>query len=134
MRIRGLAAVIVMSICLAACAKPGPQGPKGDPGAAGPQGPKGDPGMNGVPGPQGLQGPPGPAGVSATLRVIRQNCLEGSCTAQCEVNEVLVTAYCGVARHPASFLSENAVSCGVVPTAANSPLVAVCAASSVPQQ
>jgi hypothetical protein len=46
------------------------------------------------------------------------------------VNEVLVSAYCGVARHPASFLSENAVSCGVVSTAANSPLVAVCAASS----
>ena len=134
MRILGITAVIAMSLCLAACAKPGPQGPKGDPGAAGPPGPKGDTGMNGAPGPQGLQGPPGPPGVSAKVRVIRQNCLEASCTAQCEVDEVLVTAYCGVGRHPASFLSENAVSCGVVPTAANSPLVAVCAASSVPQQ
>ena len=133
MRILGFTAVIAMWLCLAACAKPGPEGPKGDTGAAGPAGPKGDTGTNGVPGPQGLQGPPGPPGISSTVHIIRSNCLEASCTAQCEVNEVLVTAYCGVARHPATFLSENAVSCGVVPSAVNSPLVAVCAASSTPQ-
>ena len=130
MRIVGIMAVIVVSACLAACGQPGPQGPKGDTGPAGPPGPKGDTGMNGVPGPPGPQGPQGRAGVSASVRVIRQNCLEASCTAQCDVNEVLVAAYCGVARHPATFLSENSVSCGIVPTAANSPLVAVCAASS----
>ena len=38
---------------------PGPQGPKGDPGATGPQGPKGEPGATG---PAGPQGPPGPTG------------------------------------------------------------------------
>jgi len=43
---------------------------------------------------------------------------------------VLVTAYCGIERKPASFLTERSVSCGVVPSAANSPLVAVCVSAS----
>jgi hypothetical protein len=47
-----------------------------------------------------------------------------------KVNEVLVTAYCGTARRAARFLTEKSVSCGVVPSPADSPLVAVCAASS----
>jgi hypothetical protein len=40
----------------------GPQGPKGDTGAAGPQGPKGDTGATGPQGPQGEVGPAGPQG------------------------------------------------------------------------
>ena len=133
MRLVGTIAAIAVSACLAACGQPGPQGPKGDTGPSGPPGPKGDAGMNGMPGPPGPSGLQGRPGVSASVRVIRQNCVEASCTAQCDVNEVLVSAYCGVARRPATFLGENSVSCGVVPTAANSPLVAVCVASSGPQ-
>lgn len=41
---------------------PGPQGPKGDPGAQGLQGPKGDKGDPGVQGPRGEQGPAGERG------------------------------------------------------------------------
>ncbi|HEX5508986.1 MAG TPA: hypothetical protein VFX37_10825 [Pseudolabrys sp.] len=43
---------------------------------------------------------------------------------------MLVTAYCGVTRKPATFLTEKSVSCGVVPNAADSPLVAVCVSAS----
>jgi hypothetical protein len=44
----------------------------------------------------------------------------------CNEDEVLVTAYCGPQRQPANVLTERSVSCGVVPSAASSPLVAVC--------
>jgi hypothetical protein len=57
---------------------------------------------------------------------MRVNCLSESCQVSCEVGEVLVTAYCGAARKPAVFLGEKAASCGVRPTASDSPLVAVC--------
>jgi hypothetical protein len=130
MRIFVLIAAVAVAACLADCSQPGPQGQRGDTGPAGPQGPKGDTGTPGLPGPAGLPGPQGPPGISATIRVIRQNCLAGSCTAQCEPSEVLVSAYCGAARHAATFLSENSASCGIIPTPDNSPLVAVCAASS----
>ncbi len=130
MRIIRMAAAIGILACVAGCGKAGPPGPKGDAGPAGPAGPMGEAGAAGLPGPPGLQGPPGPAGQSASIRVIRQPCLTGACTAQCNVNEVLVTAYCGTARRAAKFLSENSASCGVVPNPANSPLVAVCAATS----
>jgi hypothetical protein len=83
------------------------------------QGPKGDPGP---PGPQGEQGPPSP-----TLRVIRNNCLGGACTASCRGDEVLVSAYCGPSRNQPTFLSERQVSCGIEATTANAPLVAFCA-------
>jgi hypothetical protein len=46
---------------------------------------------------------------------------------------VLVVAYCGVNRGPATYLTERSASCGVVPNPANSPLVAVCAASAAGQ-
>jgi hypothetical protein len=39
---------------------------------------------------------------------------------------VMVTAYCGPSRHAATFLSENSASCGLTPSNADSPLVAVC--------
>ena len=107
------------------------QGPKGDPGSAGPPGPKGDPGPTGATGPVGPPGPPGPQGEqgppSPTIRVVRLNCIGGSCVASCRGDEVLVSAYCGPARNPATFVGERQVSCGAEATAANAPLVAICA-------
>ncbi len=129
MRIIRMAAAIGILACVAGCGKAGPPGPKGDAGPPGPAGPIGAAGPAGLQGPPGPQGEPGAAGQSASIRVIRQPCLTGACTAQCNANEVLVTAYCGTARRAAKFLTESSVSCGVVPNPANSPLVAVCAAS-----
>jgi Collagen triple helix repeat (20 copies) len=100
---------------------PGPPGAKGDPGAAGPPGPVGPPGP---PGPQGQQGPPSP-----TVRVVRSDCLAGYCSVACRGDEVLVNAYCGPSRGPATFLGERQASCGIDATAANKPLVAICVAS-----
>jgi hypothetical protein len=100
---------------------PGPQGPKGE---AGPVGPAGPPGPPGAPGPQGPQGPPSPS-----LRVVRSDCLTGDCTLACNGNEVLVSAYCGPARKPATFVGERQVSCGAEADSANAPLVAVCVAA-----
>ena len=101
---------------------PGPQGPKGDTGAAGPTGPVGPPGP---PGPQGEQGPPSP-----TVRVVRKDCLTGGgCSATCRGDEILVSAYCGPSRNPATFVGERDISCGVEANAANVPLVAICVAA-----
>ena len=122
--VRALAAILLLSV--ASCGQQPAQGPKGDPGPQGPAGPQGMQGPVGPPGPQGLQGPQGPAGVSSQTRVIRVNCGVQSCTAACNVDEVLVAAYCGPARHPATVLGESSVSCGIVPSAADSPLVAIC--------
>src|SRR5271167_4738648 len=83
------------------------QGPQGDPGPTGPPGPKGDAGPAGQSGPvgPGLQGPRGEQGPpSPSIRVIRLNCLSGDCAASCRGDEVLVSAYCGPARNPATFL------------------------------
>jgi hypothetical protein len=124
---RWLLAVVVAG-ALAGCGR-GPQGPKGEAGPPGPQGANGDPGAQGppgLPGPAGPPGPPGPAASTEGVRVIRSNCDVGACTAQCNENEILVAAYCGISRNPATFLTERAVSCGVERNPANLPLVAVC--------
>jgi hypothetical protein len=55
-----------------------------------------------------------------------------TCVASCNDNEVLVSAYCGPTRQPATVLSERSVSCGVVPDPARSPLVAICIGVSAP--
>jgi hypothetical protein len=119
-----LAGFLVLS--LAACG----QAQKGDPGPAGPPGPKGDTGAQGPPGPVGPPGPPGPQGEqgppSPSIRVIRLNCLVGGCSASCRGDEVLVSAYCGPARNPATYIGERQVSCGVEANTANAPLVAIC--------
>jgi hypothetical protein len=124
-------AVMAMLLLVTGCGQ-NAQGPKGDtgspgppgpPGAAGPQGPAGPMGPNGPP------GPPGPPGQSSQTRVIRVNCVLQSCQVSCDINEVMVNAYCGASRRPASFLTENTASCGIAPSAANSPLVAVCVRS-----
>jgi hypothetical protein len=129
MRIAHYGVAVVLSVALAACG----QGQKGDSGPAGPPGPKGETGQAGPPGPVGPPGPPGPQGEqgspSPTIRVLRKDCLTGGCMVACGGNEVLVTAYCGPGRNPASYVGERQATCGVVATAANSPLVAVCVQS-----
>lgn len=129
MRVGYLLLVGALALGLANCGKsqkgdPGPQGPPGPKGDAGPAGPAGPVGPPGPPGLQGEQGPPSP-----TVRVIRLNCLVGGCSASCRGDEVLVSAYCGPARNPATYIGERQVSCGVEANAANAPLVAICAAS-----
>jgi len=110
------------------------QGPKGDAGQPGPPGPKGDPGVAGSAGPVGPAGPPGPPGAegppSPSLRVLRNDCLGGSCTLACRGDEVLVSAYCGPTHKPPTFLDERQVLCGLEVTSANAPLVVVCAQGS----
>src|ERR1700733_9558033 len=109
------------------------QGPKGDQGPPGPQGQKGDTGPAGPTGPQGPAGPQGPQGEKGApgegVRVVRSNCLQGSCTLTCRDNEVLVSAYFGPNPHAATFLGERGASCGVVAGTDEDPLVAVCAIS-----
>ncbi len=123
---------ILVCVLIADCSKPEP-GPKGEQGPAGPPGPPGQPGAAGPPGPQGPQGAQGPAGPASTIRIVKKSCVDSTCIAACEANEVLVTAYCGPNRANANFLTERSASCGVVPNPANSPLVAVCAAASASQ-
>ena len=118
----------VLSFVAAGCGQ-NASGPKGDPGPPGPPGPRGDIGPQGPPGPPGgpgTQGPPGPPGPASQTRIVRANCALQSCTVQCEQEEVLVTAFCGIRRRPATFLTENSVSCGISPSSADNPLVAVC--------
>jgi hypothetical protein len=77
-------------------------------------------------GPIGPTGPVGAPGPASETRIVRVNCTTQSCQAQCEMSEVLVTAYCGPSRHAATFLSENSASCGLTPSNAESPLTAIC--------
>jgi hypothetical protein len=129
-----MALLIALALGLASCGQGSP-GPKGEAGVAGPAGEKGDPGPPGPagppgpPGPKGEAGPPGPPGVAAaatgSLRVIRTSCETAACTAACNQDEVLVTAYCGPGRSAVTLINERSVSCPR--RAATSPLVAVCA-------
>jgi hypothetical protein len=124
--------VILVAALTAGLAGCGP-GPKGDAGPQGPPGPKGEAGPVGPPGPAGPPGAPGPQGAQGphapSLRVVRSDCLTGACKAGCNGNEVLVSAYCGPARKPATFIGERQVSCGVEADSANAPLVAICVAA-----
>jgi Collagen triple helix repeat (20 copies) len=124
-------AMLGLILCVAACGKPEP-GPKGDPGPAGPKGDRGENGSPGSAGPAGPAGPQGPAGPSSQMRIIRQNCGSTACTATCNENEVLVTAYCGPSRQDAKVLTERSVSCGIIPDPEHSPLVAVCVSTTPP--
>jgi hypothetical protein len=129
-----IALVIALCLGLANCGQ-GPEGPKGEPGVAGPAGEKGEAGPAGPPGPPGPKGdtgpagpagPPGPAAAASALRVMRVNCESAACTAACNQDEVLVSAYCGPGRSAVTLVNERSVSC---PSrrAATSPLVAICA-------
>jgi hypothetical protein len=125
MRMLALTAAIALTLCVAGCSKP-EQGPKGDPGAAGPAGPKGDKGADGAPGAVGPTGPQGARGPASQVRVLREDCSTATCTATCNESEVLVSAYCGPTRQPATILTERSVTCGIVPNPTKTPLVAVC--------
>jgi hypothetical protein len=123
-----IALVIALCLGLANCGQ-GPQGPKGEAGVAGPAGEKGEagpPGPKGDAGPAGPAGSPGPAAAASALRVIRVSCESAACTAACNQDEVLVSAYCGPGRSAVTLVNERSVSC---PSrrAATSPLVAICA-------
>jgi hypothetical protein len=133
MRSTTLSVVAILALVLVGCGES--QGPRGEPGPQGPQGARGDIGPQGPQGQSGAQGPagpPGPPGLSSTTRIIRIKCGAQACTAQCQLEEVLVAAYCGPARKAAAYLSENSVSCGILPNATDSPLVAVCVRASGP--
>jgi hypothetical protein len=102
--LRIITVTVVTAIMLGGCGR-GPQGQKGD---RGPPGPKGD---------------PGPAG--AGIRVIKADCNERGCIAQCGTDEMLLTAYCGPKRNAAVIPSERSATCRS-PVPANSPIVAAC--------
>jgi hypothetical protein len=122
-------AVLVLGLALLGLGGCG-QGPKGDPGQPGPQGAKGDTGAAGATGPIGPPGPAGPQGEqgppSPSIRVLRNDCIGGSCTLSCRGDEVLISAYCGPAHNQPTYLDERQVSCGLEVTSANAPLVVVC--------
>jgi hypothetical protein len=120
------------SLCVVSCDQS--TGIVGEVGMPGPQGPKGLSGSPGPPGSSGPQGPPGPSGPRgpSALRINRLNCSLESCQASCELDEVLMTAYCGAGRKPPTFLSEKSVSCGAAPNSSDSPLVVVCVRSQSP--
>jgi hypothetical protein len=107
--------MIALALGLTGCGNSGP-GEKGDPGPAGPPGAKGD------------VGPRGPAGPSAagTMRIVKANCDATGCAAQCADDEVLLIAYCGATRIPATFPTERSATCRAR-TPANNPIIAACA-------
>jgi len=128
MRIIGILAAVALSLSVAACgdAKPtaqgaagpagpaGPPGPKGDVGPSGPTGsagPSGPQGPAGPAGPQGAQGPAGSTASASAVRVLRANCDAGDCSITCNADELVLNAYCGAARAPASFPTDQRATC-----------------------
>jgi hypothetical protein len=65
------------------------------------------------------------------MRIIRSNCDPAGCAAQCAEDEVLLVAYCGAARNPATFPTERSASCRLR-NPQNNPLVAVCIKATAP--
>ena len=129
MRIVLLPLVFGLAMTLTACGKPA-EGPKGDAGPMGPPGPQGEPGP---------QGPPGPAGTAAAtagqgggIHVVRATCSATSCVAQCEADEIVISAWCGAARNPTSFPTETSATCRGGRGPGNNPLIAICAKASQP--
>jgi hypothetical protein len=92
---------------------------------------KGPMGDQGPPGPKGPRGDAGPPGSTSGIRIVRSNCDETACRAQCGENEMLLTAYCGPNRNPAIIPTERAAT-RRNPMPANSPLVVVCAQMASP--
>jgi len=70
-------------------------------------------GAKGDPGPRGERGPPGPVGPRGDpgIRVLRHNCAGGNCTLECDDDEVLLTAHCGIGRTPAVYPSQHSALC-----------------------
>ena len=106
--------VVVFGFVLARTAALGPQ-------AAVPEGPRAAPaqhatgvlGAKGDPGPRGERGPPGPVGPRGDpgIRILRHNCAGGNCTLECDDDEVLLTAHCGIGRTPAVYPTEHSALC-----------------------
>jgi hypothetical protein len=112
----------------AAPATAAPMGFVGGPEAAG------RPGQPGPPGPPGERGPPGPPGPQgragdAGIRIVRIECTTGNCTAQCESDEVLLTAHCGVGRAQAVYPTEHSALCRSPRSTAKVEVVAACVKS-----
>jgi hypothetical protein len=120
-RISRMLMAVALATVLVGCGK-ATQGEKGDAGPAGPPGAKGD---------AGPRGPAGPPGASGSMRIVRASCDATSCTAQCNDDEVLLTAYCGPTRIVATFPTERSATCRAR-TPANNPLIAACAKSVTP--
>jgi hypothetical protein len=77
------------------------------------------PAVRGEPGPRGERGPPGPPGPrgDAGIRILRQECEGGNCSVQCDNDEVLLTAHCGIGRTPAVYPTEHSALCRTRATA-----------------
>lgn len=87
----------------------GLKGDKGDAGAqgpAGPAGPAGPPGAPGAPGTPGAAGAAGPAGT--TLRIVTPDAAQANCNA----DEILVSAYCTGPGTAAPAARRDGAQCG----------------------
>ena len=67
-------------------------------------------------GPRGERGPVGPAGGRGAagdpgIRVLRADCVTGTCTVECADDEVLLNAYCSPNHAPAAFPTEQSALC-----------------------
>jgi hypothetical protein len=134
MRVSLLPALVGLALILTACGKP-EQGPKGDAGAAGPPGPQGEQGPAGPPGPAGPAGEAAvapAAGQGQDIHIVRAMCNGASCVAECEGDEIVISAWCGAARNPTNFPTEKSATCRGGRGPGNNPLIAVCAKSSGP--
>jgi hypothetical protein len=69
--------------------------------------------------------------MAAGVRIIRAPCNETSCTAQCNEDETMLTAYCGAGRFPPVFPTERSAVCRARGPA-NNPLVVACVKASAP--
>jgi hypothetical protein len=97
MRMTWKALAIAVALVISGCDKPGQQG------EVGPAGPPGSPG------PQGPAGPPGVSG----LRIFEVPCETDSCKGECNNDEFLWLAYCGMTRTAAIYSEGGTATCRV---------------------
>jgi hypothetical protein len=85
-------------------------------------------GKPGPPGERGAAGPPGPRGPAgdSSLRIVRTDCTPAGCSASCGADEVLLNAYCGPTRAPATYPTEGSAACRA-PLRGRLELVVACA-------
>jgi len=135
MKLRIWALTSILALALGACGKPA-QGPQGEAGPPGPPGAAGAQGERGPAGPQGPAGPPGSAGPSngagGGIHIVRATCTVASCVAECDADEIVISAWCGAARNTTNFPTEKSATCRGGRGPGNNPLIAVCAKSSGP--
>ena len=84
--------VVAVALVTSGCDKPGKQGEAGPPGPPGPQ------------------GPAGPSGVSG-LRIVQVPCEADSCKGECNNDEFLWLAYCGMTRTAAMYSEDGSATC-----------------------